>query len=80
MSEKRTLTVELTVPNGSGGMEVAAALRRVGEAYDIITATEPHNYETLTVALRRAEITVKDVCMPELEFAAYLSGVARGLH
>jgi hypothetical protein len=79
MMATRIYSLGILSSDGAQESQLAAALRRVEETVDLIAENEPADALALAAVLRKAEITIKDVNMPELEFAAYLAGIARGL-
>lgn len=76
MSDIRSITVDIPVVNGPHGCEVAAALRRVGELCQKIAERNPQGWYGVCRAIADAEKAVDGCNFAEVEFAAYLAGLA----
>jgi hypothetical protein len=74
--ETRNISINVDVINGPHGADVAGSLSRIAECVNLIVSERPIIRAKLLSLLVRSEIEINGITMPEIEYAAYLAGMA----
>jgi hypothetical protein len=76
MAGVKKVIVDLPIRDGAHGLQVSAAMRRVGELCGRIAAGAGQDWYSLGRAIADAESAVEGTNYAEVEFASYLAGLA----
>lgn len=76
MRSYRKYHIEILIANGGHGADISAALNRVASAVGIIGLANPDDLLEVLEQVHDSHENILGITMVELEFAAYLAGMA----